>query len=74
MLHRDWMSGHETHPETGNSTELNADLLGVKWRNGATFHLEIDFDPQKMRFSEQKLPAFAPMPKQTNDIEDEDPF
>jgi replicative DNA helicase len=53
MLHRDWLCGYEVHPETGNSTELDADLLGVKWRNGATFHLELDFNPQQMKFSER---------------------
>lgn len=60
MLHRDWMSGFELHPETGNSTELDADLLGVKWRNGGLFHLELDFEPKKMKFSEKnQLPAGA---------------
>lgn len=53
MLHRDWMSGMEVHPDTGNSTEFDADLLGVKWRNGATFHLELQFEPQLMKFSER---------------------
>jgi replicative DNA helicase len=53
MLHRDWMSGYEVHPETSQSTEFDADLLGVKWRNGATFHLELDFNPQLMKFSEK---------------------
>lgn len=53
MLHRDWMSGYEVHPDTGNSTEFDADLLGVKWRNGATFHLGLDFNPPLMKFSEK---------------------
>jgi replicative DNA helicase len=53
MLHRDWMSGYEQHPETGGSTEFDADLLGVKWRNGATFHLELEFTPQQMKFREK---------------------
>lgn len=53
MLHRDWMAGMEVHPDTGNSTEFDADLLGVKWRNGATFHLELQFEPQLMKFSER---------------------
>lgn len=52
FLHRDYMSGWQTD-EQGNSTELSADLLGTKWRNGATFHLELDFDPPKMKFSEK---------------------
>lgn len=52
MLHRDWMAGIETD-ENGISTERQADLLGLKWRNGAQFHLKLDFDPQKMKFMEQ---------------------
>lgn len=57
MLHRDWLSGYETIPPgeegEGQSTERMADLLGVKWRNGATFHLPLDFEPGRMRFSEK---------------------
>jgi replicative DNA helicase len=71
MLHRDWMSGYEVHPDTNSSTEFDADLLGVKWRNGATFHLELEFQPQLMKFSEKGgnlIPVH--IPKTT----DEDPF
>lgn len=57
MLHRDWMSGYEVVPPgeegEGLSTEKMADLLGVKWRNGATFHLPLDFEPAQMRFKEK---------------------
>ena len=63
MLHRDWMSGFEIHPDNGSSTENNADLLGVKWRNGATFHLELDFNPPLMKFSERggnMIPVYIP--------------
>lgn len=52
FIHRDFMSGF-TVDEENNSTELTADLLGTKWRNGATFHLPLDFDPPKMKFSER---------------------
>lgn len=73
MLHRDWMSGVDINPESGMSTEKEADLLGVKWRNGATFILPLDFDPQKMKFSEQASTNLSQMnyPKEDND---EDPF
>lgn len=53
FLHRDWLAGHEVD-EGGASTEYNADLLVPKWRNGATCHLLLDFDPPKMRFTERK--------------------
>jgi replicative DNA helicase len=59
MLHRDFKAGFETDPNTGGTTEFEADLLGVKWRNGATFHLKLDFEPKKMKFSEQK--GFTPV-------------
>lgn len=52
MLHRDSMSGFEVD-EQGNSTERNADLVCLKWRNGAPFHLELDFDPPLMKFTER---------------------
>jgi replicative DNA helicase len=57
MLHRDSMSGFETIPlgqvNAGMSTERTADLLCLKWRNGAPFHIELDFDPPLMKFSEK---------------------
>lgn len=52
MLHRDSMSGFEAD-EQGNSTERNADLVCLKWRNGAPFHLELEFDPPLMKFTER---------------------
>jgi replicative DNA helicase len=52
MLHRDSMAGFEVD-EQGNSTERTADLVCLKWRNGAPFHLELDFDPPLMKFSEK---------------------
>jgi replicative DNA helicase len=72
MLHRDWMAGYEANPETGASTEFDADLLGVKWRNGAQFHLSLDFKPELMKFSEKHTASFVPVhiPKDN----EEDPF
>lgn len=52
MLHRDWKAGFETD-ENGNTTEYEADLLGLKWRNGSMFHLKIDFEPRTMKFKER---------------------
>lgn len=61
FLHRDYMSGWQ-QDEQGVSTEKRADLICPKWRNGATFHLELDFDPPKMRFSErQTLMQYKPI-------------
>lgn len=53
FLHRDYMSGWQVDDQD-QSTEFSADLLGPKWRNGATFHLPLKFDPPKMKFSEVK--------------------
>jgi replicative DNA helicase len=68
MLHRDWMAGYESNPDTGASTEFEADLLGVKWRNGALFHLPLDFKPELMKFME-KGGNFIPVhiPKEENE-------
>lgn len=61
MLHRDWKAGYE-QDEKGGSTELEADLLGVKWRNGALFHLKLDFHPQTMNFEERSvIRGYAPV-------------
>ncbi len=67
MLHRDWMSGYESDPDTGASTEFEADLLGVKWRNGSLFHLPLDFKPELMKFSEKGsnlIPVHIPKDEQ----------
>lgn len=72
MLHRDFRSGYEVDPDTGNSTEFEADLLGLKWRNGAQFHLKLDFDPPKMKFKEQ--PTFIPYKQPKEDIDENEPF
>jgi replicative DNA helicase len=62
LLHRDFKAGIEVD-ENGNSTEFEADLLGVKWRNGAAFHIKLDFDPPKMKFSEQSaMRSWKPVP------------
>lgn len=58
MLHRDWATGI-TETEDGRSTEFEADLLGVKWRNGSPFHLKLDFEPRTMKFKEQ--PGLIPI-------------
>lgn len=74
FLHRDFISGWQ-NDDQGNSTEFNADLLGPKWRNGATFHLELDFDPPKMKFSERKTTGnFVPVKDYTESNKDETPF
>lgn len=52
FLHRDWMSGWQTDDQN-DSTEFKADLIIPKWRNGAPCHLELDFEPTKMRFKER---------------------
>lgn len=52
MLHRDWMSG-TLQNESGFSTEFEADLLAVKWRNGAMCHVQLEFDPPKMKFKDK---------------------
>jgi replicative DNA helicase len=75
LLHRDWKAGYETDPDTGNSTEFEADLLGVKWRNGATFHLKLDFDPPKMKFSEQSaVRTWRPAPEIAEKANSDNPF
>lgn len=61
FIHRDYMSGWQLD-ENNESTEFKADLLGTKWRNGATFHLELSFDPGKMRFDEvQEIQNWRPV-------------
>lgn len=74
FLHRDFISGWQAD-EQGNTTEFSADLIGPKWRNGATFHLELDFDPPKMKFSERKTMAgsFRPV-DYTETTKEETPF
>jgi replicative DNA helicase len=54
MLHRDYTAGYQQDPETGSSTEFQADLLGMKWRNGATFRLPLNFNPERMEFYENR--------------------
>lgn len=51
FLHRDWMNG-DLIDENGASTELQADLIVRKWRNGKNnFIVPLDFDPPKMKFT-----------------------
>lgn len=74
MLHRDWMNGLEFNPDTQASTEKEADLLGVKWRNGATFHLELDFEPQLMMFSEKSNLSLPGNWKPIENNDEDEPF
>lgn len=76
FIHRDFMSGYESDDQ-GNSTERNADLVIPKWRNGAVCHLELGFDPEKMKFYEKtNAPSgFVPVNySEPGKPEDEDPF
>lgn len=74
LLHRDWKAGYEVDAN-GNTTEFEADLLGVKWRNGATFHLKLDFDPPKMKFTEQSaMGSWKPVTNFQEKEKDESPF
>lgn len=70
FLHRDYMSGYQTHDD-GTSTELEADLLVPKWRNGSTCHLQLEFNPPLMKFSEKKQ-GFQPV--DTDRYQDQNPF
>lgn len=53
FLHRDFVSGITENQETGESTERDANLIVAKWRNGEPLMLNLEFDPQRMKFSEQ---------------------
>lgn len=52
MLHRDFVAGYTENPTDKSSTEKEADLLGVKWRNGAPFQVKLQFEPETMHFTE----------------------
>lgn len=76
FLHRDFISGWQADDQ-GNTTEFTADLLGPKWRNGATFHLELDFAPTKMKFSERPKGShenWQPVKDYTESNKEENPF
>jgi replicative DNA helicase len=51
LLHRDWMAGIKVNEE-GHSTEHEADLMVVKWRNGELIDIKLGFDGAKMKFYE----------------------
>ncbi len=51
LLHRDWRCGITTDAQ-GQSTEHQADLFIVKWRNGAPLDLRLRFNPHTMTFEE----------------------
>lgn len=73
MLHRDWLAGFLSD-ENGNSTENQADILFLKWRNGAPLHLGLDFDPPKMKFSEKPYSNLQPIKLQQQEVEEDEPF
>jgi replicative DNA helicase len=77
FLHRDYMAGFEKD-EQGNSTELQADLVVRKWRNGkSNFIIPLDFDPPKMKFTERKgVAGFVPVSTShyETDKNEENPF
>lgn len=54
FLHRDYVSGIQVDPLTGDSTIYDADLIIAKWRNGETVKIALDFEPEKMKFEEKK--------------------
>lgn len=77
FLHRDWMSGFETN-ERGESTQLEADLIVRKWRDGEpNLRIPLHFDPPRMKFSERKeVGTFKPvrMPYKDNTNDNDHPF
>jgi replicative DNA helicase len=68
FIHRDWPAGFLAD-EQGNSTEFSADLIGAKWRNGSTFHIDMEFHPTKMLFKEKSGSNFRQI-----DLSQEAPF
>ena len=61
FLHRDYMAGISVD-SNGSSTEYQADLVIRKWRNGKNnFTVPLDFDPPKMKFTEQKSNNWRPV-------------
>ena len=67
FLHRDFIAGKTTN-EDGGSTEMEADLIAAKWRNGATMEIKIGYEPTKMKFFDPEAEKrkteslFAPQP------------
>lgn len=53
LLHRDWKVGIETDAVTGESTKNKANIIVEKNRNGETMDIEINFNPDIMKFYEQ---------------------
>ncbi len=52
FLHSDFKSGIKTNPNTGNSTEGEADIIVAKWRDGEEGEFKIGFDGPRMKFYE----------------------
>jgi len=75
FIHRDWMMGESYQvDENGNSTELKANLIVRKWRNGAAnLNIELDFNPRKMMFSEADKSMKYWKPEESN-YQDDNPF
>lgn len=73
FIHRDYMSGWETK-EDGSSSLYEADLIVAKWRNGATMHVPMDFDPPRMRFKERYTQSFTPISSVRQSNHDDNPF
>jgi replicative DNA helicase len=74
FLHRDWMNGTMNN-ENGQSTEFEADLICRKWRNGKNnWMIKLDFDPPKMKFTEQRQNFIKVQMPQDNHFNDDNPF
>jgi len=73
LLHRDWKAGITTD-EHGNSTELQADLLVEKNRNGETMPIKIAFDPEKIKFYEPQEDIYGGYKSDNNNTWTEQPF
>lgn len=52
LLHRAWKAGILVDPETGESTENQAQIILEKQRNGETAVININFEPESMHFYE----------------------
>lgn len=64
FLHRDWKSGIKLNSD-GNSTEMEADILTRKWRNGKEVDVKMGFDGEKMKFYDLPDSAVYPTPQNT---------
>lgn len=76
FIHRDWMIGEQYQTdEHGNSTELKADLIVRKWRNGAAnLHISLGFNPKRMLFYEPQQEFVNHWKPETEDYQNDNPF